>query len=233
MASTSTEAREKGREVASTAAEEARDVGRTAQDAAQTVARDVKDEAGQVAGELRQQARTVVDDTRTQLRDKADAQTAGVADGLGRLADELRALADGHPEQAETVRRYLDQAGSAIGDVAGQLRGKDFEGIVRDVQGFARRRPGAFLAASAAVGFLAGRLVRSAREGDPSPASTGDGAELSSAGAGAGGAATTGLTGTTAATPATGATDPSGTVTAGGGISGVGSSTGGAAGEGS
>jgi hypothetical protein len=127
----------------------------------------------------------MVDETRSQLRDKADAQTAGVADGLGRLADELRALANGHPDQAATVRRYVDQAGSAMADVAGQLRNKDFAGIVDDLQRFARRRPGAFLATSAAVGFIAGRLVRSARDDageaddvDTSTSPTGNGASL-------------------------------------------------------
>jgi hypothetical protein len=122
----------------------------------------------------------MIGETRTQLREKADAQTAGVADRLGRLADELRALASGHPEQAETARRYLDQAGSTIADVADELRDKDFEGLVHDVQRFARRRPGAFLAASAAVGFVAGRLVRSASDDAETAASpTGNGAVLS------------------------------------------------------
>jgi ElaB/YqjD/DUF883 family membrane-anchored ribosome-binding protein len=170
VASPSTEARDQGREVASTAVDQARDVGRSAQGAAHSVAGDVREEVGQVAGELRQQARTMVDETRTHLRDKADAQTAGLADRVGQLAEELRALANGHPEQAATARKYLDQAGSTVADVAGQLRDKDFEGVVRDVQRFARRRPGAFLAASAAVGFLAGRLVRSAKD-DAEPSS--------------------------------------------------------------
>jgi len=184
VASTPTEAREQSKEVASTAVDEAREVGRTAQGAAQTVAEDVRGEVGQVTGELRQQARTMVDETRTQLREKADAQTAGVADGLGRFADELRALASGHPDQAATARRYLDQAGSVVADVAGQLRSKDFEGLVQDVQRFARRRPGAFLAASAAVGFVAGRLVRSAHDDAETEATpAGNGAMLSDTGA--------------------------------------------------
>jgi ElaB/YqjD/DUF883 family membrane-anchored ribosome-binding protein len=177
MASTTTEAREQGKEVASTAVDQARDVGRSARSATQSVAQDVRDEVGQVAGELRQQARTMVDETRTQLRDKADAQTTGVAERVGRLAEELRALANGHPEQAETARRYIDQAGSAIADVAGQLRDKDFETVVGDVQRFARRRPGAFLAATAAAGFVAGRLVRSMRDdAQSSPSPNGNGA---------------------------------------------------------
>jgi hypothetical protein len=150
--------------VASTAVDEAREVGHTAQTAAHDVTHEVRHEVGEITNELKQQARGLVDDTRSQLRDKADSQTASIADRLGGFASELQALANGHPEQAETVRRYIDQAGSAVADVAGQLKTKDFAGLVQDVQRFARRRPGAFLGASVAAGFVAGRLVRSAKD---------------------------------------------------------------------
>jgi hypothetical protein len=164
VANTPTDAREQSKEVAATAIDEAREVGRTAQTAAQDVTHEVRQEVSQITSELKQQARGLVDDTRSQLRDKADSQTVNIADRLGGFAAELQALSNGHPEQAETVRRYIDQAGSAVADVAGQLRKKNFAGLVQDLQRFARRRPGAFLAASVAAGFVAGRLVRSAKD---------------------------------------------------------------------
>jgi hypothetical protein len=34
------------------------------------------------------------------------------------------------------------------------------EGVIQDVAGFARRRPGMFLAGAAGIGFVVGRLVR-------------------------------------------------------------------------
>jgi hypothetical protein len=40
---------------------------------------------------------------------------------------------------------------------------RGFDGLVDDVQSFARRRPGVFLAAAAATGFVAGRLFRGAQ----------------------------------------------------------------------
>jgi hypothetical protein len=181
VARTSTEAGEQSRELAATAASEATNVGRSAQDAAQTVARDLREGMGEVTTELRDQARHMIDETTTQLRTKADDQTASFADRVGQFAEELRALSSGHPDQADTARRYLDQAGAVLADVAGQLRRKDFEGLVGDVQRFARRRPGAFLAATAAAGFAAGRLIRSAKdEVQASPGGEGSSVPMSS-----------------------------------------------------
>lgn len=173
MANTPTDAREQSKEVAATAIDEAREVGRTAQTAAQDVTHEVRQEVSEITSELRQRARGLVDDTRSQLRDKADSQTTSIADRLGGFAAELQALANGHPEQAETVRRYIDHAGSAVADVAGQLRTKNFAGLVQDVQRFARRRPGTFLATSVAAGFVAGRLVRSAKDESEAETSSG------------------------------------------------------------
>jgi hypothetical protein len=162
VASTSEEVREQTKETASTAVEEGKEVTRAGQQAAASVAHEVKEEAGQVAAEVSQQARRMVHETKGQLREKADSQTRSFADSLQTFADELRALSSGNPDQASTARRYVEQASSAIGDVAGQVRERSFEGLIQDVQRFARRRPGAFLAASATVGFMAGRLFRSA-----------------------------------------------------------------------
>jgi len=186
VANTPTDARDQSKEVASTAVDEAREVGQTAQTAAHDMTHEVRQEVGEITSELRQQARSVVDDTRSQLRDKADSQTASFADRLGGFASELQALSNGHPEQAETVRRYVDQAGSAVADVAGQLRTKNFAGLVEDVQRFARRRPGAFLAASVAAGFVAGRLVRSAKDESEADTSSGPNGSIETSGPNAG-----------------------------------------------
>jgi hypothetical protein len=59
-----------------------------------------------------------------------------------------------------TAGRYVALAGDTLGDVADRLRSGDVESLVGDVQRFARRRPGVFLAAAAGAGFLTARLVR-------------------------------------------------------------------------
>ncbi|MBE1603490.1 hypothetical protein [Actinopolymorpha pittospori] len=43
------------------------------------------------------------------------------------------------------------------------------DGILQDVEGFARRRPVAFLVGAAAAGFAVGRLARAATKGQTRP----------------------------------------------------------------
>jgi hypothetical protein len=61
---------------------------------------------------------------------------------VSRVADGGRQLAD-----------YLDRNGP--------------EGVLQEVQDFARRRPGAFLATALAAGFVVGRLGKSVAKADP------------------------------------------------------------------
>ena len=56
--------------------------------------------------------------------------------------------------------------------MADRLNSKGFDGVVDDVQAFARRRPGAFLAIAAATGFVAGRLFRGAQASSSSDTSS-------------------------------------------------------------
>jgi hypothetical protein len=70
--------------------------------------------------------------------DRADSPAATV---VSRVADSGRQFAD-----------YLDRNGP--------------EGVLREVQDFARRRPGAFLATALAAGFVVGRLGKSVAKAD-------------------------------------------------------------------
>jgi hypothetical protein len=173
--STDTSTTEQARAAASSAVDESRDVAQTAKQAAGSVAEEARQQAGNVARDVRDQARNLMGETRTQLRDSADAQTRSVASSLQGFADQLRALASGRPDEAGGARRYVDMASDAIGDLAGLLQSRNFEGVVRDVQQFARRRPGVFLAAAAGAGFVAGRLVRNSAAAETSITSPGYG----------------------------------------------------------
>jgi hypothetical protein len=51
-------------------------------------------------------------------------------------------------------------AGERVNDVARWLDDRDPRGIVEEVKGFARRRPGVFIAIAVGVGVIAGRLTR-------------------------------------------------------------------------
>lgn len=163
MANT-TDARQKIEETASTAIEQGKEAGHVAREATGSVVGDALDQVSNVRDEVKGQARQLVDDTKSQLRDKADGQTSQLADALGTFGGELQALVSGQPDRAGTAGHYVEQAGNAVDDLARQIRERNFEGLVNDVQRFARRRPGVFLAAVAATGFVAGRLARSAKD---------------------------------------------------------------------
>lgn len=158
------------------ATERAGQVASTARDEAQSVAGDVRQEASAVASEAAAQVQNVVDETRSALRAQARQGTERTAGALDNLSAQFRALASGDREGAGELGRYADQASERLHTVAQRIGSRGFDGLVDDVQSFARRRPGLFLAAAAASGFAAGRLFRGAQaaSSSPSPAS-GDG----------------------------------------------------------
>ena len=180
------------RRVASRAGDEAQDVAATVQEKGQQLtglasrqARRVRgtalDQGSRVSGEVVEQGRTVVAEARTQLQDQANTQSRRLADALSQLGDEVRALADGRPEQASTVRPYVSNAADAVYDAADRVYGlaqdidtRGLTGVLDDVQSFARRRPAAFLVGAALAGFGIGRAVRaSSSDGQDATAVTG------------------------------------------------------------
>jgi len=82
---------------------------------------------------------------------------AGSASGaLGAAADDLR----DNPDAPEWMAKGLQQVARQIDRVAGDLQGRSLEDMTRDAARFARENPGTFLAAAAAAGFAAARLLR-------------------------------------------------------------------------
>ncbi|WP_051807166.1 hypothetical protein [Streptomyces sp. NRRL F-2664] len=115
-----------------------------------------KEQAAQVMGEATAQARDLVGELRTQLTGQAGTQTQRLADNVRRLSDELRELGEnGKPDSTMAgVARQIADSGRQVADHVAQ-RGPD--GLVTDLQNFARRRPGVFLAGAALAGFVIAR----------------------------------------------------------------------------
>lgn len=142
--------------------ERAANVAGTAQQQARGVAGDAREQASVVASEVSDQARNFAGEARRAVDDQARDQThrlAGTIDGMG---GKLQALAHGDADQAGELRDYVDDLGQRLHGVAERLDSKGLDGMVEDVQRFARRRPGVFLASAVAAGFVAGRLARGA-----------------------------------------------------------------------
>lgn len=144
---------------ASTAKDQATDVAGTAADKTKHVASVAQDQAASVAGEATDRAKELAHQTRRELTDQAGAQQKRVASGLRSLADELGSMADGsqNPGVATDLAR---QAAERSHTIASWLDDREPGHVLDEVTGFARRRPGAFLAIAAGAGLLAGRLGR-------------------------------------------------------------------------
>jgi hypothetical protein len=149
--------KEQGREVAHTASEEAGHVAGT-----------VKEQAAEVGHEVAAQGQEVVARAKEQVRTQADTQAREASESLRRLGGQARALADGRVNEAGPLGGYVRQAGERIDEMASRLEARGAEGVLSDMQDFARRRPGLFLAGAAFAGFAVGRMIRGARDSSSS-----------------------------------------------------------------
>ncbi|OKK21917.1 hypothetical protein AMK16_01290 [Streptomyces sp. CB00455] len=119
-----------------------------------------KEQAANVVGEATAQARDLVGELRTQLTGQAETQTQRLAENVRRLSQELRELGEnGKPDStmADMARRVADGGHQ----VAAHMEKRGPDGLVSDLQNFARRRPGVFLAGAALAGFVVARAGKS------------------------------------------------------------------------
>ncbi|GHB60976.1 hypothetical protein GCM10010347_33820 [Streptomyces cirratus] len=144
-------------------------VARTAQDAlgdsaamvgdkATDVAQTAKEQTANVVGEATSQARDLIGEFKGQLQDQAGSQTRRLAQNVRRLSDELREMSEsgtaGSPAAGLVGR--VAEGGRQVAD---RMERRGPEGLVDDLQDFARRRPGVFLAGAALAGFAAARVA--------------------------------------------------------------------------
>jgi uncharacterized protein YjbJ (UPF0337 family) len=119
-----------------------------------------KDQARQVKDEVATQARGLVDQAKSELRDQGRSQADQAAQAIRRVSDQAEALAAGRVDEAGNVAEYVRKAGDQVRKVADRVDERGVDGMVDDVQNFARQRPGVFLLGCAAAGFVTGRLLR-------------------------------------------------------------------------
>ncbi|MEU4673398.1 hypothetical protein AB0F91_36950 [Amycolatopsis sp. NPDC023774] len=170
--------------------DQAKEVASTAADRGGAVAQEAVAKAKHVAAQTEQE-------TRDLLRESRDRMISQARDGQQKAAQSLHALADQFGVMSERAE------GTGIGpDLARQLSERAHSTahwleerepgeVVSEIRGFARRRPGLFLASAAAAGVLAGRLTRGmlAQQQKPQPSGgTESAADRVSSGAGTNGA---------------------------------------------
>lgn len=143
---------EKAKQQASQVADDAKAKGTHVRDVA-------SDQASGVADEAKSQAKGLLETTRSEVSDQAAQQTKRAATGLSTLGEQLQALASGDPQDGP-AKDLAQQAADRVSAAARWMEGREPADLLQDVQRFARRRPGTFLAIAAGVGLVAGRLTR-------------------------------------------------------------------------
>jgi ElaB/YqjD/DUF883 family membrane-anchored ribosome-binding protein len=95
---------------------------------------------------------------KTQAMDQAETAKDALADTGERLAQSLRSALDGGDDSVQA--RLMGAAADTVSDLANSLRGRSFNQLLSDAESFARRNPGAFVAAAALAGFALARFAR-------------------------------------------------------------------------
>jgi hypothetical protein len=163
----------RAREAAGTTAEKGQEVAERAKAEASQVTDTAKDQARHVKDEVTAQARGLVDQAKTELRDQSRSQAEHASRAIRRAGDQATALAEGRVDEAGPVADYVRQAGERTRQLADRFERRGIDGVLHDVETFARRRPGTFLLSCAAVGFVAGRLIRGSTAGSDDGSSNG------------------------------------------------------------
>ena len=105
-----------------------------------------------------------VRETGRSLRDEATEQAESgkdqLADRLSQTAERVQRSADSVRGEEQWLADLMDRGSRELDSFAGQLKNRDFAGLISSVENFARRQPAAFMGTSVAIGFALGRVAR-------------------------------------------------------------------------
>ena len=134
-------------------------VGESAVSAGGDVVWSAKDQGREIAAEAGRQAKDLYGRARTEMADQARTQQKRAASGLFAVADEAARIADRGGESGP-VTRVVQDASARIAQAGRWLEDREPGQLLDDVKRYARRHPGAFLLAAAALGVVAGRFAK-------------------------------------------------------------------------
>jgi hypothetical protein len=139
--------------------DQAADLRQSGVEAGQHAVGVAQEQASQVAAEAARQGRDLLAQAQQQVGDQVAQGQQRLAAGLLSLGDELSSMADGSQHKG-TAASLARQAATRVRGVGQWLDDRSPAQVVDDLQAFARRRPGAFVALAAGAGLAAGRLTR-------------------------------------------------------------------------
>lgn len=139
--------------------DQAADLGSNTVQAGKHAADVARQQASDVAAEASRQGRDLLQEAQGQLSDQVAQGQQRLAHELISIGDELRSMAESS-EQSGTASEVARQIASRARDAGQWLDARGPAEVMNEVQAFARRRPGVFLAAAVGAGLVAGRLTR-------------------------------------------------------------------------
>jgi hypothetical protein len=85
-------------------------------------------------------------------------------DAIGNVTQAVRSSTQKlRDEKHDTIAGYVDKAADQIEKWSQQLRAKDADELIRDVQRLARRQPAVFIGSAFAIGLIGARFLKSSR----------------------------------------------------------------------
>jgi hypothetical protein len=139
--------------------DQAAGLGHGAVEAGKHAAGVTQEQASAVAAEAGRQGKDLLRQAQEELGQQAAQGQQRLAAELLSLSDELSSMADGSSQNGAAAG--LARQAATRARVAGQwLSDREPAQVTDELQSFARRRPGAFLALAAGAGLVAGRLSR-------------------------------------------------------------------------
>ncbi|BCS33743.1 hypothetical protein TBR22_A29700 [Luteitalea sp. TBR-22] len=103
----------------------------------------------------------VMDQVKQTASSRVNEQKVRAADGLGSVANAIRQASEHMRAENQTLASYADTAVDQIQLFADRMRDKDPAEMVRDVERFARRNPGAFVGGAFLLGLGLARFLKS------------------------------------------------------------------------
>ncbi|PRZ18478.1 hypothetical protein BCL67_102141 [Nesterenkonia sandarakina] len=170
----------------------AQDVGNDARDAGRAVKDTAAQEAAGVKDDAVREAKRLGDEAGTMLESQASEQLGRAAGAVRTFSDDVARIARGEKPEPGVAKDLVDQLNSRAEATATWLEDHDPKEVLQEVQSFARRRPVAFLAIAAGVGFAAGRLTRGLKQHHADDARQGSSTSSQGAGTSTPGTAPTG-----------------------------------------
>lgn len=147
-----------------------------------------------VGSELIQNASRLKDSVGARAKQEAESRKGDAVQVAGSASAALNSAAENlerNPNAPDWMASALQGAARQIDRLAGHVDGRNIDDLGREVARFARSHPGAFLAASAAAGFAAARVLRAGADKQRHDKSDEGGSQSAAAGQGYGADTTT------------------------------------------